>query len=165
MTTCDGEPGESCGAGTFSGIDTRCEQKFAEHKLVPLHIEGDELVLGKLLFTPGVNPAEGSRPARLPRLPVASRHLHRLYEATELPAYRPVHKVTLLVVCVRTHSRHDRVRRAGACIVVVPDASLHNDVVVDCVLVEHVKHGGLSTKGSPDSRYRIGGWSVTIKQA
>ena len=50
VTTCDGEPGESCGAGAFSGIDTRCEQKFAEHKLVAFDVERNELVVDTFTF-------------------------------------------------------------------------------------------------------------------
>jgi hypothetical protein len=50
VTTCDGEYGESCGAGAFNGVDTRCQQQFSQHKLVAYDMERGELVVESFTF-------------------------------------------------------------------------------------------------------------------
>ena len=50
VTTCDGDYGESCGAGAFIGVETRCQQQFSQHKLVAYDVESGELIVESFTF-------------------------------------------------------------------------------------------------------------------
>ena len=128
-----------------------------DNKFPALHIISNKLVLRELLLTPGLHPDERSGTARLPVVAVAGGHPHRLDEPAELSADGTVDQVPLLVLGVRPHPWHDQVLRAGARVIVVPDTSLYDVVLFQDLLlfVEHIKHCGLSLKGSADSINRI----------